>query len=297
MNTEQRLAWLESRRSGIGSSDVAKIIGLSKWGSALNVYLDKVMPAKEEKLEPRLEWGIRKEPVIASAIVDHFGWTLSKVPLLRHADHPFLIANIDRENQDQEPCEIKTAERSDGWGEAETSEVPDYYWTQAQHQIEVKRSLGFMVERCWIFVLIGQGDFRRYSVPHDPEYMPTVFDSLNELWRCVENRTPPEPDWSHPKTLEAIQRMCVPSPGVTIELSQAEKSLADDYVRLGEEIKIYEQEREETKTKLIAAMGESELGNLPDGRSIVRNLVNRKGHEVKPSSYYSFSVKKAKGAK
>lgn len=296
MTATERLNWLESRRTGIGSSDVAKIVGLSKWGTSLDVYLDKVNPATNGKMAPQLEWGTRKEGIIATAIMDHHGWQLSKVPTMTHATHGFLLASPDRKNQDGELIEIKTAERPDGWGEPETAEIPEQYWLQVQHQLEVAASVQ-PVETCWVFVLIGQGDFRRYRVARDPGYLDAVYDPLREFWTCVENRTPPEPDWNHPKTLDAVKRLCEPKPGMTIDLDDAAKAWAEEYERLGAEVKGLNDARDELKARLIHAMDAAELGNLPDGRSITLKKVSRKGYTVEPCEYLDMRIRKAKGAK
>jgi putative phage-type endonuclease len=292
VNSEQRTAWLESRRNGIGSSDVAKILGLSQWGNALNVYLAKVAPSRAEEMTPSQEWGHRLEPVVSAAIMDRHGWTLAKVPTLRHAEHEFLIASPDRENESGELVEIKTTSRAEGWGEPETAEIPEQYWLQVQHQMEVADR-----DLCWVFVLIGNCDFRRYRVARDDQYLPTVIDPLREFWSMVEASTPPEPDWSHPSTLAAVQRLYVPKPGTVTDLNDHAKTMADEYERLGAEAKEIADARDEYKARLIAALGEFEQGNLPDGRCVTRKQVTRSGYEVKPSTYLDFRIKKAKGAK
>lgn len=299
MNATERRNWLESRRAGIGSSDVAKIVGLSPWGSALDVYLDKVNPvaASTKPMEPRLEWGLRKEAIIAAAIMDHHGWELAKPTTIAHAEHPFLLASPDRVNDNSELIEIKTAERADGWGEPETAEIPDHYWLQCQHQLEVVASHRPETETCWVFVLIGQGDFRRYRIPRDRAYLDTVYDSLREFWTAVETRTPPEPDWSHRSTLDAVKRLREAIPGMTIDLDDEAKRLTDKYERLGAKEKAIKEARDEIKARLIHAMDAAELGNLPDGRSITLKTVHRKGYTVEPCDYLDFRVKKAKGAK
>ena len=38
MTNEERTAWLNERRKGIGGSDVAAIIGLSPWTTPLDIY-------------------------------------------------------------------------------------------------------------------------------------------------------------------------------------------------------------------------------------------------------------------
>ena len=40
--SNMRTEWLLERKKGIGGSDAAKILGLSPWGTALDVWADKV---------------------------------------------------------------------------------------------------------------------------------------------------------------------------------------------------------------------------------------------------------------
>jgi predicted phage-related endonuclease len=232
------------------------------------------------------------EPVIAGKVMDEYGWALDKVPTVRHRDHEFLVSSVDRLNQDRELVEIKTSRTGNLWGEPETADVPQYYWLQGQHQLEV-----LDVEVCWFFVLIGGSDFRRYRVVRDSQYLDTVYDPLRDFWDHVERREPPDPDWSHPTTLSALNRMYVPQAGKTIELSDEQVALADEYDRLGVEIKDMEAAREEAKCRLIHVMGEAEKGLLPDGRIASRKqiTVNYKAKEASTAIQTRFQILKAKG--
>jgi putative phage-type endonuclease len=294
-----RMAFLEGRKIGIGSSDVAAVLGLSPWKSALDVYLDKVEAVQEQKLSPPLEWGIRLEPVIAGAIIDSTGWDVVKVPTVIHRDHRFLIASGDRMRVGStfnEAIEIKSTSRPDGWGEPETDEIPEHYWLQVQHQIEVLHAT-YGVEVCWVFVLIGHHDFRRYRVARDPAYLDIVLPALTEFWQHVENRTPPEPDWSHPNTIDAVQRLHQPKPGTVADLDAGCGDLVTNYQHLGMAISELEKQRKEAKARLIAAMGEAEVAMLTDGRSITRKLVERAGFSVEPTTYHDFRIRNPRSKK
>jgi len=61
-----RAEWLEQRRQGIGASDAAVILGLTKWKSPMGLYAEKtgLVPMGQEETD-LLEWGNRLEPVIA----------------------------------------------------------------------------------------------------------------------------------------------------------------------------------------------------------------------------------------
>ena len=292
-----RLEWLESRRNGIGSSDAAAVLGLSPWSSALDVYLSKVQPAKAGAMAPPLEWGLRLEPVLAATIQDRYGWVLKKPPTQTHAEIPYLLASPDRITESLELIELKTTSRPDGWGEVETAEVPEHYWVQVQHQLAVAASHNPDVRTCWVFVLIGQCDFRRYRVDLDPEYLPTVAEPLREFWGLVESRTPPEPDWDHAGTVAALNRLYVPSPGTVADLGGVGLSLADEYAAAAAEEKAAAERKEIAKAKLIAELREAETGTLPDGRRVVRKERTRAGYTVGPGTYCDFRILKAKGQK
>lgn len=289
---QTREEFLEARRSGIGASDVAPILGLSPYKTAVDVYLDKVGPITElGQMAPQLEWGQRLEPVIASAIIDRHGWSLTKPTTMRHATFPYLFASPDRMNADGELIEIKTARFGDGWGEPETADIPEHYWLQVQHQLEVVKAAPV----CWVFVLIGGSDFRRYRVERDPGYLETVAEPLGEFWDMVVNRTPPEPDWTHSHTLEAVKKLYPVQTGMTVELQGEEiEYTARAFAHWGGEAKQLEVMREQAKAKLIAAMGTAEKATLPNGTTIHRKTVNRAGYTVKPSTYETFTIKEPK---
>ena len=64
--TQNRIDWLKARRSGIGGSDVAAILGLNRYKSALDIYNDKI--STEEPKEQQSEsayFGTILEDVVA----------------------------------------------------------------------------------------------------------------------------------------------------------------------------------------------------------------------------------------
>ncbi len=305
MTATERETWLAERRRGIGSSDTAKILGVSKHGTALSVYLDKIGAAPEEPRSDRLLNGTRFEPAIAGAIIDEYGWTLKKVGMEQHADLPFILSNRDRISIDpsdslEVTTEIKTFEvyQQSDLGEPETDEIPLEHACQVQHQLEVARSIGYYHEHAWYFAQVGFSEkVRRYRVHFDPEFFPTVLPALQEFWHRVETRTPPEPDWSHPTTLENLQSLYEPVIGKSVALDADMVQYATEYVQLGAEASAANSRRDEAKARLIAAMGDAELAALPDGRMITRRKVERKGFTVEPTSYFNFSIKEPKHGK
>lgn len=186
MNAHQD--WLTARRTGIGGSDVAGILGLSKWKTPYSVWLDKTGQAAEIEDNAPMKWGRALEPVIRQEYAEATGRVvLQPADMLRHPVHSFMVANLDGMTEDRRVVEIKTARTPMGWGEAGSDQVPQDYLFQVQHYMAVT---GFEVAD--IAVLIGGSDFRLYEIPADAELQAMMIEAEAEFWQRVQRMEPPE---------------------------------------------------------------------------------------------------------
>lgn len=184
-----RTEWLERRRTGIGGSDVAAILGISKWRTPLDVYLDKIGEGEEQADNASMDWGRRLEPVIRQAYADRTGHSVEcSTEMFRHPVHQFMVANVDGLLDKDGVLEIKTARSGADWGEEGTDEIPEYYLTQVMHYLVVTGR-----QYCDVAVLIGASDFRIYRVDYDPELAALIIEEEKKFWTLVESRTPPAP--------------------------------------------------------------------------------------------------------
>lgn len=193
MNAPTRAEWLEARRTGIGGSDVAPILGLSKWSTPLQVYQQKRGELGEQPENDAMRWGRYLEPVVRQAYADQTGNEVRVLPtMIRHPVHEFMVANLDGfvapEHAPRRVFEAKTARSADGWGEPGTDQIPQPYLLQVQHYLAVT---GFIVAD--VAVLIGGSDFRLYEVPEDRELQEMLVDAEHEFWQRVQRGDPPEP--------------------------------------------------------------------------------------------------------
>ena len=149
--------FLKSRATGIGGSDAAAILGLSRWKSPFQVYQEKRGEAAQTPDNASMRWGRYLEPVVRQAYADDTGRAV-RLPdgLVRHQQHTFMIANLDGVTDDGRVVEIKTARTSQGWGEPGSDQVPQEYLLQAQHHMAVT---GLVVAD--VAVLIGGSDSDR----------------------------------------------------------------------------------------------------------------------------------------
>jgi len=88
--------WLEERRSGIGGSDAAAVLGISRYASPMKVYLEKTGELEPFAGNEYTEWGNILEPVIREQFQQRTGFVVEEnLELLRSEKHPFMVAHLD----------------------------------------------------------------------------------------------------------------------------------------------------------------------------------------------------------
>ena len=190
-----REEWLRYRKCGIGGSDVAAILGISKWNSAISLWLDKTNQTNEPVEENEaMQWGTIMEPIIRNHFAEVTGKTVVEVKaMLQHPEHPFMLADVDGLTTDDEGnpaiLEIKTASE---YKRAEwENDIPSYYQTQVQHYLCVTG-----VQKAYVAVLIGGNSFKVYEVDADAEIQSMLIAVEKDFWNKVQNMIRPEMDGS-----------------------------------------------------------------------------------------------------
>lgn len=187
MSEQTRAEWLADRKTGIGGSDIAAILGLSKWRTPLDVYLDKRGEAAPQDENEAMHWGNVHEAAIRSHYEAVTGRRVTVPGMIRGEDASH-IANVDGITDDGRILEIKTARYPDGWGEPGSDQVPMHYLLQVQWYMAITS-----LPVADVAVLIGGNEFRLYEVPADPELHTTMQEAAADFWECVVTGTPPAP--------------------------------------------------------------------------------------------------------
>ena len=187
-----REEWLQWRNRGIGSSDAPVAVGVSRYKSPLELWLEKTGKKEPEDLSSKdaVFWGTTLEPIVAQVYAERTGSKVRRVnAVLQHPEHPFMLANLDRIVEGGGVLEIKTAGlRSQGqWEEG----VPLAYQIQVLHQLAV-------TGKAWadVAVLIGGQEFRIYRIERDETRITQLLEMEKAFWKHVERQTPPEADGS-----------------------------------------------------------------------------------------------------
>lgn len=182
--------WLLDRRRGIGGSDVATILGLNKWKSAYQLWLEKTGQVELDHTDSEpAYWGNVLEEVVAKEFQERTGLKVRRRnQVFEHPLHPFLRANIDRDVVGEKAIlECKTANQflAKEW---EGEEIPLSYLCQVQHYMNVMN-----YDHAYIAVLIGGQKFVWKRIERDQELIDMITERLVDFWETnvVEGVEPP----------------------------------------------------------------------------------------------------------
>ena len=171
--------WLEDRRKGIGGSDVATILGLNKYKSVYQLWLEKTDQIEVTSAQSEAAyWGNTLEEVVAEEFSKRTGKKVRRRNrVFEHSKYPFLRANIDRDIVGENAVlECKTANQylANEWDE---DEIPIQYICQVQHYMNVLN-----LDYVYFAVLIGGQKFIWKKMERDQELIDMITEKLVEFW-------------------------------------------------------------------------------------------------------------------
>ena len=206
--TADRTKWLEDRRTAITATDAAKILGVSKYGGRMSVWLDKTGKAPLEGADSSaLRFGRRFErPILEEyadreqvqiAFADSFSMIRSKVI-------PRVGATLDAyRNDDLSPVDAKNVGYEGAeWGPDGSDVFPAYYAVQIMLQMFVMQGAADLSgpigpTRAHLAVLFNRYKFHVYNLPYDPETALGIAQRCEDFWNTyVKTDTPPPVDGS-----------------------------------------------------------------------------------------------------
>ena len=195
-NEADKAAWLEKRKHYITGTDAAKLLGLSPFGSIFDVWLDKTGQAPEFAQSAAMRAGTAFESAILKMYAEDTDAKLEHVDgytLVTCDKYPRLGASLDGWNHSLAcPVDAKNIRwKDEKWGDAWTSDFPDYYKTQLQVQMMVTGA-----KFAHLAVMFSGQDFNIYTMEYDEELAQQILDASEAFWPYVESDEMPEADGS-----------------------------------------------------------------------------------------------------
>ena len=178
----------ENRHLYIGGSDIAKVMGLSRWGTPLSLWAEKTgkIPPKDLSNVEAVELGNDLEDFVANKFSQKTGKAVRRSPkVYQHPQYPYRVAHIDRLiTGSDELLECKTCSffKKDEW---EGEEIPQEYILQVMWYLGITgRRIGH------IAVLIGGQSFKYKQIEFDSELFDKMVDAAKDFWQHVQDDTP-----------------------------------------------------------------------------------------------------------
>lgn len=207
-----RDVWLAARQTGIGSSDIAAVMGQSNWASPYSVWCDKTADTViDNPPSEAMEWGLLLEPVIAAQWARRNSNTVRRVGLCRNPDRAWQIATPDQLCGCASAGVLETKTDA-GWNTGDWDEqIPLKYLLQLLWQVDC---LG--VDHGHLAVLLGGNELRSYDVEPNPDITQVMRDTGERFWQSVLDRTEPDVDATNATTAALKRRFELPDGGVTV---------------------------------------------------------------------------------
>lgn len=230
MAEKSREEFLQSRKCGLGGSDMGAIMGFSKFRTALDVYNDKVSDEIDLTENPVLRLSSFLEEYTAKLYAESENCRLCKQnkPLI-HPQYSFLRGNIDRKITSTNGnmsnfvgagiLECK-ALSTYNFRNVEMYGLPNEYIIQIQHYFAISRG----AYQWGAFAILNRdnGKLLKFKVYPDEVLMAQIVDAGVNFWtNHIEKRIPPE------LNIENKETVALPPNGAKIEVFDNDNKLAE----------------------------------------------------------------------
>lgn len=256
----------ERRKSYIGGSEIAAVMGLDPRKTPFDIWYNKT--SGEEKINDRdpvkdlpAYLGTLFEPIVAHIYaIQHPGVALLDTDLFIHPDYSMIGATPDRlvtkleEVNVDRLLEIKTKNwrTARGFGVPGTDQLPDSILCQVQWQM-----LATGVRRCDVAVLVDRDKYWEYSVEADDSVHDLMIEKVVPWWnRHVVGGIQPPPQGA--KAAQWLRDKFKAHDGVMLQATQTVEEHLERLNLVRENLKALERSKTDLENELKLFIGERE---------------------------------------
>ena len=256
--------WLQMRKAGIGGSDCAAAVGLSRWKSPFQLWSEKTDRIAPSKAGEAAYWGSVMEPILRAEVAKRMPEAeVRECPFfLRSKEHPYMLANIDgyvRENGSFSCLEIKTANAYAAVQDWQNG-LPIEYYCQVMHYMAVTG-----MNSAYVAVLLGGNTFEIQKIDRDEDMIRHIIQMEERFWyEYMLKDTPPE---ATAKDNEVLGQLYPKSEEKAIELPTTARDILTDYEKASQDLALAKEAKEQAEAKLKMMLADAEVGII-DGYKI-----------------------------
>ena len=246
----------KERMEYIGGSDIAAIMGQSRWKTPYKLWAEKTGKIKTPDISTNeaVEMGTRLEQFVASVFSEKTGKAVRRYSkIYRHKNYPFLVAHVDRlitGSDELLECKTCSAYKLEEW----ENKIPKEYVLQVIWYLGITGR-----KRGWIACLAGGQKFIYQAIDFDEELFNLMVEKAVKFWEQVQNNVPP---LIKPEDDEVLGEIYSEHTEDLIEASEME-----DRVAYLQEIKMHIDELKKEKKELEAEIKnriQDKMGILTD---------------------------------
>lgn len=266
--------WLNERKTYLGGTDVAAIVGENQFKSPLQVWYDK-KGLSDDFDNPKMRMGREREPFVVDRYVEKTGEAVVETGTVVHPTIGFFAANPDRLLVNRPGIlECKTGinrhRGTFGWGEPGTDQVPRTYLIQCVWYLGICNrdfcDLAFEDrETC---------ETNIYRVFRDMEYENLLFEVAQTWWEkfIVGDTEPPADE----RDLEAIKNALPRDNGEIISATEQVEAMVYETSKLKAKASPLYKQASDLEAQIKQFMGEaSTLTLLGDEKVTWKNNASK----------------------
>ena len=177
MNDEKLQEWLLARRQGVTGTDVGKIMGVSNWGTIMDVYQDKIF-GKDIPDNENMLWGRLLEPVILSEYGRRNNVSVYKPNNIFKGKEDWHLANVDGLVVDanetyQYGVEVKTSRSSKTFDK----------WIPADYEYQCRWYMFVLdLDRWDLAALILGSTYKEFVIQRDKKIEEEMVSRCKDFW-------------------------------------------------------------------------------------------------------------------
>jgi putative phage-type endonuclease len=263
---DDRAAWLEWRRGGVGGSDVAALCGFSTFASPMTVYLDKTGQLPDDDGNEAMRWGQLLEPVIAREFEERTGlYVRCQQWCAQHDDLSWARATLDG-------LVIETRWPDDALGVYECKTTHDRTWAEKipDHvAVQIQWQLGITgYTNAWLAVLHGGQRLDIHEIEANPAVFRALLDLAGRFWRDHVLAEMPPPADSNPATTRALKAaFTAVDEGQAVELDGDARDAALEWLHAKAFAAEAQRDVDRIENTLRTTLGEAEVATI-DGEPV-----------------------------
>lgn len=247
--------WLVLRKKSIGGSEIASVIGVSRWNTPFIVWAEKTGRIERNTNNAEaMYWGSTLEPILRTEFAKRTGFVVKEVnSIFASVQHEFLTANIDGYVElptgEHAILEIKTAGiyAENDWADG----LPVEYFIQVQHYLYVTG-----LHKAFVAVLIGGNQFKYIEVERDDEVINTIVGLAVQFWNDhMVTDMPPDVNGKDSSILTNLYPI---SKSSTVHFNQDMQEVFEQYEAAKLLIEQGKYAKEEAEAKIKAAMQDND---------------------------------------